>query len=43
MAVLADQDASGLFQWLRELPFVESTPLGLYRPVADSALSRNRW
>ncbi|WP_202918532.1 hypothetical protein [Streptomyces cavernae] len=29
-AVLADQDAPGLFQWLRELPFIESTPLGLY-------------
>ena len=29
-AVLPDEDAAALFSWLRRLPFVESSPLGLY-------------
>ncbi|MFC5825080.1 AAA family ATPase [Nonomuraea insulae] len=29
-AVLPDHDAAALFAWLRRLPFVESSPLGLY-------------
>jgi hypothetical protein len=29
-AVLPDEDAATLFSWLRRLPFVESSPLGLY-------------
>ncbi|GAA3085098.1 hypothetical protein GCM10017600_62500 [Streptosporangium carneum] len=28
--VLPDEDAAELFSWLRRLPFVESSPLGLY-------------
>ncbi len=44
-AVLAEQDASGLFQWLRELPFVESTPLGLYPHDAarETLMADLRW
>lgn len=29
-AVLPDEDAAALFSWLRRLPFIESSPLGLY-------------
>jgi hypothetical protein len=29
-AVLPDEDATALFSWLRRLPYVESSPLGLY-------------
>jgi hypothetical protein len=29
-AVLPDEDVAALFSWLRRLPFVESSPLGLY-------------
>jgi len=44
-AVLPDEDAAALFAWLRRLPFVESSPLGLYpqdvvREVVDADL---RW
>jgi hypothetical protein len=44
-AVLPDEDAAALFAWLRRLPFVEASPLGLYphdvvRAVLDADL---RW
>jgi hypothetical protein len=29
-AMLPDEDSAALFSWLRRLPFVESSPLGLY-------------
>lgn len=44
-AVLPDEDSAALFAWLRRLPFVESSPLGLYphdivREILDADL---RW
>lgn len=44
-AVLPGEDAAALFSWLRRLPFVESSPLGLYphdvvREILDADL---RW
>ncbi|HEY1573486.1 MAG TPA: AAA family ATPase [Pseudonocardiaceae bacterium] len=44
-AVLPDEDAAALFAWLRRLPFVESSPFGLYphdvvRAILDADL---RW
>jgi hypothetical protein len=44
-AVQPDEDAAALFSWLRRLPFVESSPLGLYphdvvRKILDTDL---RW